>query len=126
MAGFVTLGAVLVGIGLLGAPPGLLALLAGAVAVTAFLPRGVGAQAASNLAQRLYDRDAWHAGWSRTYLPERERGARFPGGSRRGSDIDVPPALLPDDIDESKAWLRTLASIRRLPEGGTGTHGGNV
>jgi hypothetical protein len=124
VAGLVVVGLVLLMAGLLGAPLALVALLAVAIgglgAILALLsPGGVGAQSASNLARKLYDRNGWEAGWSRNYLGERRRGFLDRIRSRRRlprAPDDVPPDLFPDELQESKAWLRTLESIRRLPE----------
>jgi hypothetical protein len=114
VAGLVMVGVVLLMAGLLGAPlalVGLLALVLGGLAVilTLLSPSGVGAQSVSNLARKMYDRDGWESGWSRTYLGERRP-------RRRDRGVDVPPDLFPEDLRESKAWLRTLDSIRHLPE----------
>lgn len=111
VAGFVSLGLVLLMAGLLGAPPAMLAMIGGISLATAFLPRGVGAAALHNLAQKRYDRDRWQAHWSEGYLdgPADVRGARE-------SSPGLPPGLLPADERESRAWLRTLATIRDLPE----------
>jgi hypothetical protein len=116
IAGFVILGSALAMAGLLGAPAGLVILIGAAIGATAFLPGGCGAAAFSNLAQKLYDRDAWQAHWSENYLQEGRDGLLAGLRSRRRSGVDVPPDLFPDDLQESKAWLRTLTSIRRLPE----------
>ncbi len=114
VAGFVVVGVVLLMAGLLGAPLALVGLLAVvlcglALILTLLSPGGVGAQSASNLARKMYDRNGWESGWSRGYLDE----GRPP---RRRSRDDVPPDLFPEDLQESRAWLRTLDSIRRLPE----------
>lgn len=115
IAGFLILGLTLGTAALLGAPL-LLLLLIGAVPVaTLFLPDGVGAAAATNLARRIYDRQGWEAGWDRRYLPEREDRGRRGTGSPEPDRAEVEPDLFPEDLGESKAWLRTLAEIRRLP-----------
>lgn len=115
IAGFVSLGLILLMAGLLGAPPAMLLMIAAFGAATAFLPRGSGAAALHNLAQRLYDRDRWEAHWSEGYLHEPPDADR-PRPAARGSSVELPPGLLPRDPRESGAWLRTLAAIRDLPE----------
>ncbi|MDP9342835.1 MAG: hypothetical protein M3Q23_12245 [Actinomycetota bacterium] len=121
VAGFVVVALVLLMAGLLGAPLGLVVLLAVVIGgigvlVTVLSPGGVGAQSASNLARKLYDRNGWESGWSGSYLGERRGGPLARRRARRRREVDVPPDLLPEDLQESKAWLRTLESIRRLPE----------
>jgi hypothetical protein len=114
VAGLVTLSLLLLMAGLLGAPLvmlGWVALVVCAITVIPLVLRGgVGAQAFSNLARKRYDRSGWEAGWSRNYLSDRKASRRPAAGA------DLPPDLLPEDIEESKAWLRTLHSIRGLPE----------
>src|SRR5207249_4710503 len=121
VAGLVMLAVVLLMAGLLGAPLvmlGWVALVVGGIAAIPLVLRGgVGAQAATNLARKLYDRRGWETGWSRNYLPEPKGGppARLRSRRRRAAtDLVVPPDLLPEDVEESKAWLRTLDSIRGL------------
>src|SRR5437773_1340717 len=114
VAGLVMLAMVLLMAGLLGAPLvmlGWVALVVGGIAAIPLVLRGgVGAQAFSNLARKRYDRSGWEASWSRNYIPDRKAAHRPAAGA------DLPPDLLPEDLEESKAWLRTLHSIRGLPE----------
>jgi hypothetical protein len=116
VAGFVALGLLLLMAGLLGAPILLLVMIGGFFTATAFLPGGTGAAALGNLARRLYDRRGWESHWSEGYLDEREEGPVARRRARRRATIDIPARLLPDDLQESKAWFRTLAAIRGLPE----------
>jgi hypothetical protein len=119
-AGFLILGLSLAAAGFLGAPLHLLLLIGAVPVATLFLPGGVGAAAAANLAQKLYDREAWEADWDKRYLPQGQGDRRTPARSGRREDGDVEPDLFPDDLRETKAWLRTLATIRHLPEGPRG------
>jgi hypothetical protein len=116
IAGFVSLGLILLVAGLLGAPPAMLAMIGALGAASAFLPRGSGAAALHNLAQKRYDRERWEAHWSEGYLHERPERGHSPAAGR-GSSLVLPPGLLPKDPRESGPWLRTLAAIRDLPEG---------
>lgn len=116
IVGLAMLAVVLVALWLLGAPLGLLALVGGLTLTSAFLPCGVGAQAACNLARKRYDREAWKADWSRNYLDDRQGRLSTRMRDRRRAAVDLPPDVIPDDVQEARAWMRTLAAIRRLPE----------
>lgn len=111
IAGTVLLGLLLGAAWLMGAPVPMLASIAALVAVIAAtmpLP-GVGARAFSALARKLYD----HAAWEERWANEPHGG---PERTRDRTKEDLPPELLPPDLEGSKAWLRTLADIRGLPE----------
>lgn len=113
IAGTIMLGLLLGAAWSMGAPVPMLASIAALVAViaaTMLLP-GVGARAFRALATKAYDRAAWEERWANEPHggPERGRG-------RRVAREDLPPELLPPDLRGSKAWLRTLADIRGLPE----------
>jgi hypothetical protein len=91
-AGFLILGLSLAAAGFLGAPLHLLLLIGAVPVATLFLPGGVGAAAAANLAQKLNDREAWEADWDKRYLPQGEGDRRTPARSGRREDGDVEPA----------------------------------